>query len=291
MSHRNECILIIFLLFRCSVFGKWMEDVTKHVDFELFTKNKAKKWTKIHLRKPHLIHRTVEYRTCREHLDNPDSEHCLDDGCVVGMEKKKNKVTLNKPIYIGFKVLDIAKMIMYQSFYDVFHPHFGDRMKLLAHDTDSFILEIESDDLNDDLFTLRDHMDFSNYDPAHPLFDASNKRIPGKMKNEYPCDKLEKFVGLRAKCYAVQFEDGNISKRAKGVKKSVITKELSILDYEKCLDEAAVIRRDQTLLRSKNQTIFTRTQTKVALSSLDDKRYVQECNVSTLPWGHFAIVN
>ena len=272
-----------------SVFGKWMEDVTKYIDFELFTIHNSKKYKKLHHHQPHKIHRTIVYHRCQKHEEDPSCGMCLStDSCVVGMEKKKMSVKLNKPIYVGFKVLEVSKLIMYQMYYHVFQPQFEHRMKLLAHDTDSFIFEIESENFNDEILNIKQHMDLSNYPHDHVLYDGTNKKIPGKMKDEYPGQIIKKFIGLRAKCYCLQVENCT-EKRAKGVKKSVINNNLTIEDYETCLNSQQPIYRDITLLRSHQQTMYTVQQNKLALSTLDDKRYLLPDNISTLPWGHWKI--
>ena len=279
-----------YKLMNNSVYGKWMEDVTKYIDFELFTNQNSKKYKKLHHRQPYKIKRSVVYHRCLQHEQNPKyAESCSEnDSCVVGMEKKKMKVKLNKPIYVGFKVLEVSKLIMYQMYYHVFQEQFGSRMKLCLHDTDSFIFEIESENLDQELYSIREHMDLSNYPLDHPLFDPSNKKVPGKMKNEYPDQQIKKFIGLRSKCYCLEVEEDE-EKRAKGVKKSVIKKELSLQDYENCLEKQEAVYRDITLLRSQKQTIYTIQQRKLALSSLDDKRYIIPGKFETLPWGHYKI--
>lgn len=288
MQATNTFHVDYYKLMNNSVFGKWMEDKTKYVEFELFTEAKTKKFKKLHFQQPYRVRHVHTYNRCDAHDNDPYAPHCTeDDGCVVGMEKEKLSVTLDKPIYVGFKVLDIAKLIMYQAFYHVLQPHFGDRMSLCAHDTDSFILFIQSPDLDQELSQIRDHLDLSNYPHDHPLYDPTNRKIPGKLKDEYPARTLSKFVGLRSKCYSLKCLDDESVKRAKGTKKSVINKKLSFEDFEKCLLESEEVRREQTLLRSRLQTIYTVRQTKVALSSLDDKRILLP-NHKTAAWGHFA---
>jgi hypothetical protein len=173
-------------------------------------------------------------------------------------------------------------------YYHVLKPRFGNRLRLLATDTDSFILEIQSEDLNVELLQIRHHLDLSNYPKDHPLYDPLNNKVPGKFKNEHPDVTLTKFVGLRAKCYALEGVNGAVCKRAKGCKKSVVAAELSIQDYEECLGSGSRIMRNQHLLRSKQQTIYTVRQNKVALSSHDDKRCVSEDGVDSTPWGHHS---
>ena len=59
----------------------------------------------------------------------------------------KQRVTLNKPITVGFAILEISKLIMYQFYYDYLKPTCGNNCKLLFTDTDSFCCHIQTDDL------------------------------------------------------------------------------------------------------------------------------------------------
>ena len=61
-------------------------------------------------------------------------------------EMKKTKVKMNKPAYLGMSILDISKTLMYKFWYDYFKPKYGDRAKLCYTDTDSFIINIITED-------------------------------------------------------------------------------------------------------------------------------------------------
>jgi len=54
----------------------------------------------------------------------------------------RQRVTLNKPIYVGFSILEISKLIMYQLYYDYLKPKYGDKCTLLFTDTYSFCCHI-----------------------------------------------------------------------------------------------------------------------------------------------------
>ena len=57
--------------------------------------------------------------------------------------------------------------------------------QILFADTDSFLIEIPTDDLYKDLQEeLAEHFDFSNYPKDHPLFNVTNKAVLGKFKDE-----------------------------------------------------------------------------------------------------------
>ena len=61
---------------------------------------------------------------------------------LLGIEMKKTKVTMNKPLYSGMTILDITKILMYTFWYDYIKSKNGDRAKLCYMNTDSFIIHI-----------------------------------------------------------------------------------------------------------------------------------------------------
>ena len=60
--------------------------------------------------------------------------------------------------------------------------------------------------------------DTSNYPKDHLLYDAANKKVLGKMKDECGGEVIKEVVAVRPKMYSVEVGEKKISK-AKGVKK------------------------------------------------------------------------
>ena len=146
---------------------------------------------------------------------------------------KCSSIKINKPFYIGMSILDLSKLHMYNFHYNVMEAIFGDRVHLLYTYMDSFIYEILSADVYEELRPHTRDFDFSNYPESHMLKNSCNKKVPGKVKDESASKCITEFVGLRSKMYSFMFDDEkNISKAevrvAKGVQKSVI---LMILDF------------------------------------------------------------
>ncbi len=54
----------------------------------------------------------------------------------------------------------------------------------IAADTDSLLVDIPTEDLYEDIKTIKDHLDLSNYPPEHPLYDPTNKAVLAKFKDE-----------------------------------------------------------------------------------------------------------
>ena len=67
---------------------------------------------------------------------------------------------LNKPIYVGFTILDLNKWKMYDFHYHFIKKNFN--AELLFTDTDSLIYAITSENVYEELFEWKDLFDFSN---------------------------------------------------------------------------------------------------------------------------------
>ena len=73
-----------------------------------------------------------------------------------------------KPIYIGYIILELIKLLIYEIFYDVLDTHFGQKiMKLLFMDIDSFILSVNAKDDKNNLKSREDLFDFSTINKEH----------------------------------------------------------------------------------------------------------------------------
>ena len=58
---------------------------------------------------------------------------------------------MNKPIYLGLSILEISKILMYEFWYDYMKPKYGNNIKLCYTDTDSFIMNIKTEDFYEDI--------------------------------------------------------------------------------------------------------------------------------------------
>ena len=93
---------------------------------------------------------------------------------------KQNEVLMDKPIYLGFSVLKLSKLLMYETQYDKIQPCFGQKsIQLNYMDTDSFVLSVKTKDIFEDLKILEDIFDFSNLDKNQELFGNKTKKLNG----------------------------------------------------------------------------------------------------------------
>jgi hypothetical protein len=118
---------------------------------------------------------------------------------MVLVDRMKKDVLLNKPIYVGFTVLDVSKLLIFDYHYNVMVKRYGSNARLLLSDTDSLCYHLFTDDVYRDMSEYIDLLDISDCPRDHPLYSAVNTKVMGKMKNECNGKAPLEFVGLRAK--------------------------------------------------------------------------------------------
>ena len=159
---------------------------------------------------------------------------------------RKTRVLMDKPILVGQTILDKSKELMYEFWYEYLKPKYKDKLNLLYMDTDSFVLEIETDDFyKDTKDDLKEWFDTSKYSrdmvlPEEYAKNASvNKKVISKMKDELHKWYMREFIALSPKVYA--YEQVNVDKtvseekKARGTNKAVTKKTLNFDHYKKCL--------------------------------------------------------
>ena len=71
---------------------------------------------------------------------------------------RENEVKMDKPIYLGFSVSELSKLIMYETYYDIIQPYFRQEIIPLHYmDTDAFVLSLNTIDIIKDLKILEDY--------------------------------------------------------------------------------------------------------------------------------------
>jgi len=210
---------------------------------------------------------------------------------LVSLELKHAMLKAEKPIYLGFVILELAKFYMYEFHYCVMKKFFDKRLTLLYTDTDSLIYEIQTNDVYREFATpdIRKVFDFSNYPKDHFLYSEKGKKVPGLFKDETASFPIQNFIGLRSKMYCIKKKQGDEIRMAKGVKKPVVQNDLRYEHYEHCLFEGEKFEHDFHSIKSVRHKVVTTHQTKVSLSSFDDKRWLLDC-VNSLPYGHYKLL-
>ena len=203
------------------------------------------------------------------------------------IEMKKTEVKMNKPIYLELSILEISKLLMYKFWYDYMKPKYGDNVKLCYIDTDSFIMNIKTEEFYKDIANdVEKRFDTSNYECDRPLPTGKNKKVIGLMKDELGGRIITEFVALRPKTYSYLTNDCKEDKKAKGTKKCVIKRMIKFDDYKNCLLNSEVILKSQQRFISKGHDVYIENINKIALSSNDDKRIVSSDKITGYPYGY-----
>ena len=176
---------------------------------------------------------------------------------------------------------------MYELWCDYMKPKYGNDVKLCSMDTDSFIMNIKTNDFYEDIANdVENRFDTSNYEANRPLPMGKNKKVIGLMKDELGGKIITEFVTLRPRTYSYLTDDGKEDKKAKRTKKCVIKKMIKFNDYKKCLLNDEVIFKSQQRFISKKHDVYTENINKIALSNNDDKRIVSLDKITSYPYGY-----
>ena len=120
---------------------------------------------------------------------------------TVLVDRVREQVKLDKPIYAGFAVLELSKLIMYDFLYNVMMKKYKkEHLRVCYSDTDSFVLHIMTDDIYKDFMSIKDaFLDTSGYPADHFLYSNLNSKVLGKFKDECCGQSPLEFVGTRSK--------------------------------------------------------------------------------------------
>ena len=199
----------------------------------------------------------------------------------------------DRPIYVGFSILELSKHFMYDFYYNVLTKNLKCKLELGMSDTDSLLFKTD----NSEIFRkhIQNHMDYSNYPLEHPRYSPLNKSKLGFFKDELGGRQVcEEFVGLKSKCYSLLLRDldSNIlneKKVCKGLGRVAINNRLKFRHYKSCLFKGIPRRYDFNVIRSKKHQISTVRIKKKAISHFDSKRWIHSCGVHSDPYGSVHI--
>ena len=105
-----------------SIYGETMQNLRKRISIKLI--NNAKDYVKC-VSKPNFISQKIF------------------DKIFVAIHQIKSVLTLNRPIHVGFSILDLSKLLMYKFHYEYVKNKFD--AKLLFTNTDSLVYEIKKE--------------------------------------------------------------------------------------------------------------------------------------------------
>ena len=252
-----------FKLMINSVYGKTMENLRKRINVR-FVNNKKD---------------FLEYASRSTYVT-----HKLFNKMFAAIHEIKPVLILNKPIYVGFTVLYLSKWLiwlMYDFHYNFIKKNFS--ADLLFTDTDSLTYEIKSENVYKEFYKWKNLFGFSNYSKDSTFYDDTNKKVIGKMKDEYGGAIIDQFIGLKSKVYLIKKINGSESSTTKGVN---IATEFN--EFKDVLFNKKVIRQKMKRIQAKKHKIGTCEIDKISLSCFDDKIYVLDDGVNTLAYFQFS---
>ena len=250
-----------------AAFGKFLENVRNRLEIEVLQKHDFKKSINQQSK--------LTFNGIHKSYENCDS-----------YTFKQNQVVLDKAIYVGFAILELCKLHMYETYYDTLQPFFGqENLQLHYFDTDGMMLSMNTKDIINDLKNLEDIFYFSNLDENHEIFSKKIEKIVGKFKIETPKNIwIDEFVCLRSKAYSFKCNDKNENKnKLEGIPKSQ-SKHTKFENYKKRLDGEEYQKEcNSYILRSINHEMHLQELKKSTSFIFDDKRcYVKK--IKSIPW-------
>jgi hypothetical protein len=255
-----------FKLRNNSVFGKCMENIRNRLNVDLVTTRK--KFLKL-AAKPTFKTFSIFHEE------------------LVGITRYYASVTMTKPIAVGFAVLELSKLRMFDFYYNQFVHIFPDH-KVLFTDTDSLAVSVRCNDPYKLIGLHSCEFDTSDFPTTHPQYSPTNKKKAGKFHDELAGRPMKEFVGLRAKMYSFTVDEAE-RKVAKGIGRTAIRQDLKFDQYKSCLENQTKTCVRMQQIRSVKHKLHTVDVTKIGLSSFDDKRYIESDGIATLPHGHHRI--
>ena len=136
-------------------------------------------------------------------------KHNIFGKILVGIHEKKQLLTLRKAICVKCTVLEFRKLEMYKFHYD-FMKKKCEKCILLFTGTDGSCYEID-EDFYEIMNQYKEFFDLSNQPKDSKYYCNDNKKVPGKMKNEYGGTHIYKFIELKSKMYSIH--DANKKKK------------------------------------------------------------------------------
>ena len=143
---------------------------------------------------------------------------------------------MDKPIYLGFAVLEFSNFLLCETCYKNIQSCFGqENIQLQYTDTDSFVLSMKTKKTIKGLKKLDCMYDFSNLDEKHDIFSKKEEKVIGKYKIENPKNFwFDEFVCLRSMVFSFKCGD-EINNKSKGISESG-TKHVKFEEDKKCID-------------------------------------------------------
>ena len=95
---------------------------------------------------------------------------------------------------------------------------------------------------------------------------------------------MNEIVFLRSKAYSFTLTDLSEEKKLKGIGKTTIKKDIKFNDYKNCLFNNEKQLNRMYTMNSENHIMYINEVNKISMTPFDDKRYICENGIDTLPF-------
>ena len=150
---------------------------------------------------------------------------------------------------------------------------------LLFTDTDSLCYKCD-EDLHEKMHKYKELFDLSKHPKNSKYFCKDNKKVVGKIKDEYGGKSIVKLVGLKSKMYSILDESNNEKSTNKGHNAFI-----EFQEFYDTLFKKKILRHTMRRIGSKNHNLGTYETNKRSSSCFDDKRYTLKNRTNTLTCG------
>ena len=117
------------------------------------------------------------------------------------------------------------------------------------------------------MYKCKELFDLSNFPVSSKYYCSDNKKVVGKMKDEYGGKSILKFVGLKSKMYSILDESSNEKNTNKGHN--------AFIEFQKFHDtlfQKKILRHIMRGKKSKSHNLGTYKTNKICLSCFDDSQ-------------------
>lgn len=251
-------------------FGKTFEDVRRYKDFKFVT---TPKQLHKHTKMPRFAGNMMYFH---------------DD--LIGFQMGKKKVLLNKPIYLGVTIMDLSKIMLMDYHYNYIKKLYpGSKSRMLKVETDALAYNIQTEDIYQDRIG-DDQFDFSAYPKDHPCYNSHNKKVPGKMSDEWKNRICTEYIALMARTNVALLKDPHqkeyeTTMKTKGLPKSFARNALRFENFKHALEHDEKQYLHFHRIGIKHNKLVTREHKMVSLTGFDNKRFALDAYRSRA-YGH-----
>ena len=145
---------------------------------------------------------------------------------------------------MGAVILETSKLHMYEFWYNHLKLKYDNKIQLIYTDTDSFVIEVETDDIYKDMYEDIHLYDFSDYPKDHPNYNVGNKKIYGIFKDGLNAKIITEFTADKPKMYSYEYIDNYLEmlKNCKSNEYKLIKSKMSSNEY---IDNYAISNKNK----------------------------------------------